>query len=117
MTTLNRAHVVSSGIVAVGGAVSVDANNDIRPDMPNFTASIRYYSDSDGTPVVPGAGTVTITATGLASGQDTSIANGALDSTDVTNYVDWKHHCTKVTATPAGVTIATHYQLFVVQEP
>ena len=117
MPSLGHPHVAIGDVTPVGSVSVLGANKNINPTLPGFTASIRYYSNATGTPATPGAGIVTISATGLASNQDTTITDGALDSTDVTNYVNWKHHCTKVTATPVGVTTATHYQLFVVQEP
>jgi hypothetical protein len=90
---------------------------DVADEYPNFSAGIEYYSDAAATtPAVPGAGTVTVSATTLVTGQDTAIAGGALDATDITALVKWKEHCTAVTATPAGVTTATHYRLVIVQE-
>jgi len=116
MPSLSQAHVALGEITPVGSTSTIGAIHNVDPGLPNFTAAIRYYSSATGTPTVPGAGTVTITAKGLASDQYTSIANGALDATDVTNYVTWKHHCTEVVATPADITGATHYQLVVIQE-
>lgn len=116
-STLNNANYVKTDILAIaGGAIELEAMHGVKADMPKFTAGIRYFSDANGTPATPGAGTVTISATGLVTGQDTAITNGALDATDVTAFVKWEQNCTKVTATPAGVTTATHFQLHIVQE-
>ena len=116
MPPINKPRTTISAITAIGSAVTVDADDGIDPSNPSFTAAIRYYSNVAGGIIIPGAGIITVTAKGLASGQDTPIVGGDLEAADTTSYVPWKHHCTAVTATPAGVTVATHYQLVVIQE-
>jgi len=116
MSSTNKPRTTISSVTAIGSAVTIGAIDGIDPSNPSFTAAIRYYSNVASGVITPGAGTVTITAKGLASGQDTPIAGGDLTAADITSYVPWKHHCTAVTATPAGVTVATHYQLVVIQE-
>lgn len=116
MSSINRPHTVLGDITPVGSVSVIGALHGLKYNLPGFTAAIRYYSDEDGTLATPSGGTVTVSVTSTASNQDTAITGGQLTSTDVTAYVDWRHYCTKLTATPAAVTGATHYQLVVVQE-
>jgi hypothetical protein len=72
----------------------------------------RYYSDSAGTPVVPGAGTITIEGLDEATNQWTDTASTLL-CTDITDKETITANVLSIRGVPTvAITTATHWQLF-----
>lgn len=88
-------------------------------ELSECFVAIRYY-DADPTAgaaneVTPGAGTVTVTAKLATHERFVSIVDGVIDATVVNTFVSFKGNATIVRAIPAGLTVATHYQIVVSQ--
>ena len=93
-------------------ANTLTLEDSIMIDYEYFYIGVRYYSDIDGTPVVPSAGTVLIEALDETTNQWTPTA-APLDATDVTAKQNFQGNVLQVRAVPTAITGATHFQLFV----
>jgi hypothetical protein len=106
----NRHRLYSSDIDVVGNVISVN----VASHLISFKLGCRYYSDAAGTPATPGAGTVVLERFDEATLQWTTITTGSpLTATDLTDKGSEVENSTKFRATASGVTVATHYQLFI----
>lgn len=105
-----RTQLYKSDIVTVATTATITG---MSPVSVNHFAGCRYYSDAVGTPVTPGAGTVAIQGLDQTTNQYTDFTATPLTCTDVTDKATAAANITEVKATPAGITTATHYQLFV----
>lgn len=100
---------------AIGDTVIVATNWEC---FNNFV-SVKYY-DSDpaitgANEVIPGAGTITLSASIIANNKYVDLTDNVLDCTDITDYTTFMGGANTVRAVPSGITTATHYLLKVVQ--
>jgi len=103
--------LIESPIVTVGTTIDLEGIDAVKPHV---FAAVQFFADALGaTPATPGAGTVTIT---VETVNNTPILESppeaVIDATDLTT-VDWGANTKRVIATPAGITVATHYRLIV----
>jgi len=98
------------GIVALsGGAATVVLPLD--GEGRHWFAGVSYYSDADGTPATPGAGTETYTVrTHVKPNVDQAFENNVINSADI-EQANWLSPTKSVQVILAGVTTATHVQL------
>lgn len=84
----------------------------VDPSYPHCFAGVVFYSDAEGaTQVTPSGGTVTITVeTYVQPGFFQTVTNGTYAVT-AAGQVDWAANTTRVRATIASITGATHYRL------
>ena len=80
-------------------------------DYTRCFASVDFLNSS-GVRVTPGAGTVTITVKTRNTNEFVTIQNNVIDATAI-SVPNWAGNTIAVRATPAGVTVATNYQLTV----
>ena len=85
----------------------------IAADKPHCFASVKFFADAGGTtPATPGAGTVDIEVQTVNNADFEDPPGNVIDATAI-ETVDWGANTKCVRATPAGITVATHYQLVV----
>lgn len=107
---------ISETIIARSGITSV-ADTIILSGLPlhraHYFASVRFFSDANGTPTTPSGGTVVIVAK-THNNPDfyESITNGTIAATAPVT-VSWAANTLDVKASPSGLTGATHMQLVV----
>lgn len=104
--------VARSAVTAVATPVTVEVPADFR----HHQIGIQFFDDAAGGQanlVTPGAGTVAIVSQTVANeGVDEAHASSPMAGTAPVT-LDLTGHIKKVTATPSGITTATHYQLVV----
>lgn len=103
--------LIESEIAAVGDAITLDGIDAVKPHV---FAGVQFFADSAGAAAAtPGAGTVTLTIETVNTTPVTeSPQNSIIDATDI-KTCDWAANTQRVIATPAGITVATHYRLIV----
>jgi hypothetical protein len=110
-----RTPEIFSEVAAVAATIELATNWE----LPNSFIAIKYF-DADptvgpATEVVPGAGTVTITAKLVNHGKYVDITDGVFPAPTVNTFASFLANVEMVKAVPAGITTATHYQLVVTQ--
>lgn len=84
---------------------------DLRPTQTHYFAGVEFFSDADGTPATPSAGTVTVTVITAVNPQVAeSITNGEIDATAPTT-VDWASPTSSAIFTPDSIAAATHWRV------
>lgn len=106
-------------IKSISGTVGTTLELDTNWELPNSYVAVKYFdADPDvagANEVVPGAGTVTVTAKLAIHDKYVDITDGIFTSTVVNSFASFQGNVTAVKAVPAGLTIATHYKLVVSQ--
>lgn len=100
----------TSPTTAVASAVTVSDVN--MANFPHMYVSFTYYDGANvatRNEVTPGAGTVAITGKVKGSQGTTAFPDSPVDATDVGDTANAAAPFVSVTATPAGITTATHY--------
>jgi hypothetical protein len=97
-------------VTAVGSAVTV-TDSDMA-NFPHIYVSFTYYDSvpvATRSEVTPGAGTIAVTGKVKGSQGTVAFPDSPVDCTAVGDTANGGAPITAVTATPAGVTTATHY--------
>ena len=103
--------LIYSDIATVSTTISL---RNLSVDKPHCFLGVQFFADAEGTtPATPGAGTVTVlTQTINADPLFEAPIDNVIDATDPIT-VDWAGNSLGVQATPAGITVATHYRIVV----
>lgn len=103
--------VIESDVTPVASPIVLTGVDTVRP---HCFAGVQFFADAQGTiPAVPGAGTVAVTVQTINTAPVSEIIpDNVIDATAPTT-LSWAANTQQVTATPTGITVATHYRLVV----
>lgn len=111
--TLNSpgsSQILTSDIVTVATAITLTPGKDYG-DKRNASVGVEFFSDALGTPTTSGEGTVTVTVSSNENPQSTETISGASITAANPKAVQWTYSTREVIATPASITVATHWRV------